>query len=323
MTGVESDKIGVLMGGYSSERDVSLKSGLSVYESLRISGRNVLAIDIVDFDPIKITSVIKKANIDRAFITLHGVLGEDGQIQRILEDLGISYTGSGIEASEIAIDKACTQRLFLEYQIKVPEFYVVRQTHVHNFDDIWNQIKVFPVVVKPSREGSSLGITIVHSKENFHRALKYALDFGCDVLVERYIKGREFTVSILHGRALPIVEVLPKSEYFDFRAKYEKGNTQYSVPASLPRIIQSSLQSTALKAHRLLRCEDFSRVDFILDEDLRHYVLEINTIPGFTETSLLPKAAYAEGITFNQLCLQLVSNYGEKKERKCCSNVSN
>jgi D-alanine-D-alanine ligase len=312
-----TDKIGVLMGGYSSEREISLKSGLAVYEALKEAGRTVVAIDIVDRNDEAISEVIKKSSIDVAFIALHGALGEDGRIQNILDNIDVPFTGSNAQASAIAIDKAQAQKIFFQNDIKVANFCIITPDQKDNLEEIKDQIDFYPVVIKPSCEGSSLGILKVDTPDGFVEAVIKALDFGQNVIVEQYIQGREFTVGILNGRALPVIEIKPESDYFDYEAKYKEGMTEYIVPAALPAIVSSSMQSAALKAHRLLRCEDFSRVDFLLSDDLVYYLLEINTIPGFTQTSLLPKAAKAEGIDFQQLCLQLVSlAYGKEKERK-------
>ncbi len=312
----DGKKIGVLMGGYSSERDISLKSGLAVYEALKDAGKEVVAIDIVEQEADKIASVIEKAQISVAFIALHGALGEDGQIQTILESLNIPYTGSGPKTSALALNKVTAQKLFLENKIKIPSFCPLSIEQKGQLNTVKDKIGFYPVVVKPALEGSSLGIEIIKQPDDLPAAVEKAFGFGDQVLIEQYIKGREFTVAIYDGRALPVIEIIPRNDYFDYDSKYEGGGSEYVVPAKLPMIVSSSMQSAALKAHRLLRCEDFSRVDFILDDELIYYLLEINTIPGFTATSLLPKAAAADNINFQQLCSQLVDMaYGKKKER--------
>ena len=317
MTSHENEKIGVLMGGYSSERDISLKSGLAVFEALKEVGRDVVAIDIVDREEDKIIAVLQNAKIDVAFIALHGALGEDGRIQTILDKLDIPYSGSGPEASALALNKVEAQKLFFENNVKVPKFCSIKISEKDQLNALKDDIDFYPVVVKPAEEGSSLGIQMVNDPGMLVAAVEEAFNYGEDVLIEQYIKGREFTVAVYNGRPLPVVEIIPKNSFFDYKAKYDAGETEYVVPAQIPMIISSAMQTAAFKAHRLLRCEDFSRVDFIVDEELIYYLLEINTIPGFTATSLLPKAAAAENINFNQLCNEIIGMaYGKKKAKR-------
>ena len=297
-------RIGVLMGGTSSERDISLKSGKAVSGALKASGCQVLdlIIDTTDHEPL--IAILKEAKIDIAFIALHGRFGEDGTIQAILEDLGIVYTGSGIEASRLAINKARSQEIFKQKNIPVPEFEVIRKNNVQGA--IHNDTREFPVIVKPSSEGSSIGITLVEKKEDLLSAITKAFEYDEEILVETYIKGRELTVGILDEQSLAVAEIRPKSVLFDFSAKYESGTTEYLVPAPLEEEVSREVQQIGLRAHRALGCRDFSRVDIRLDQQNRPFVLEVNTIPGFTATSLLPKAAKATGIDFPGLCLKLV-----------------
>ena len=306
--------IGVLMGGYSSEREISLKSGQAIAKALKEAGCQVNAIDIPFKDEEKILDVIHKAKIDVAFIALHGSLGEDGRIQDFLEKSHVPYVGSGVAASRLAINKARTQALFKTAGIPVAEHLILESFSIDRLSRVLKTFS-FPVVVKPACEGSSIGVTIVFEKENLEVALKEAFRYGSDVLVEQYIKGREFTVGILNEAPLPVVEICPANPFFDFKAKYfSQGQTQYIVPAKIDDKLAKMMQSIALKAHQILNCRHFSRVDMMLDEDLNPYVLEVNTIPGFTETSLLPKAASAAGINFTQLCLKLIQlAYGQKK----------
>lgn len=309
-------KIGVLMGGYSSERDISLKSGSAVFEALQRAGKNVVAIDIVDKDASRIKDIIQNANIDVAFIALHGILGEDGQIQKILDDLDIAYAGSDADASALALNKVTAQKMFYNGHIKVPKFCSVNEDQKTEVELLKDEINFYPLMVKPSKEGSSLGIKKVTSPSEMVCVVEEALHYNGEVLIEEYIKGREFTVAIFNGRALPVIEIIPQDGYFDYTSKYNEGKTKYVVPAKLPMIVSTAMQSAALKAHKLLRCQDFSRVDFILDDNLIYYLLEINTIPGFTSMSLLPKAAAAENINFEQLCLQIVGLAYAKKKTK-------
>lgn len=308
--------IGILMGGYSSEREISLRSGKAVVEALTQAGCKVKALDIILKEEHRILEFIREAKIDVAFIALHGKLGEDGTIQMILERLKTPYTGSGARASCTALNKVSTQRLFKEKDIPVAEFEVFSSNGA-SFDreaeELIERMNNFPVVVKPACEGSSIGITVVHEKDDFRVALTNAFRYGNEVLVERFIEGRELTVGILGQQALPVIEILPKNKFFDFKAKYEQGITEYLIPAPLPENIARQVQEVALSAHRVLGCRDVSRVDIMLDRQLRSCVLEVNTIPGFTATSLLPKAARAAGMDFTELCLKLIELAYEKK----------
>jgi D-alanine-D-alanine ligase len=309
-------RIGVLMGGYSSERKISLKSGRAIYEALKSQGYDVVALDITDREESRITDFIAEANINIAFIALHGHLGEDGAIQAILEKLAIPYTGSDPKANHCAFDKSLTQKILKRNDILIPECVLLSKDDQNAATVIRSAWDFSPTVIKPACEGSSIGIEIVHDKDELECALERAWDYGPHVLFEQYIPGRECTVSILRDQSLPVVEICPKRDFFDFTAKYEVGQTHYIVPAQFSKNVTLDLQQTAYRAHIALGCKDFSRVDFILSEDDRPYVLELNTIPGFTQTSLLPKAALAAGISFNQLCHQLVEYAYAKKKKE-------
>ncbi len=309
-------RVGVLMGGYSSERNISLKSGNAIYEALKSQGIDVIPLDITENEREKIGAFIKNAQIDIAFNALHGKLGEDGEIQSILEELRILYTGSGIKASKLAINKIAAQECLKLHHVKVPDnFHFDSESSLAGLLKEVEAIGGFPVVVKPALEGSSIGINVVSSEDDFDRAVTLALELGTAVLVEKFIQGREFTVSIIDKQPLPVIEICPKGGFFDFDSKYSSSKTEYIVPAKISPILESTLQSVALKAYRLFCCSDFARVDLLLDEDLNHYVLEVNTVPGFTATSLLPKAAKQSGLNFVQLCLKILElAYGKKKE---------
>ncbi len=308
-------RVGVLMGGVSSEREISLKSGKAVTEALLRQGCDVIAIDITDGKTEAILSLLQGSDIDLAFIALHGQLGEDGTIQSILEKANIPYVGSGVEASRLAINKALAQNLFKKNGINVPSYVTLSKGDQLNIDTVIGELGDFPIVVKPACEGSSIGISFAKTKEDLDNAVQGAWQYGGTILLEQYIKGQELTVGILGQEALPVVEICPKRPFFDFEAKYTKGMTEYIVPARIAEHVSTELQRLALNAHNILGCVDFSRVDFILDEDQTVYVLEVNTIPGLTSTSLLPKAAQEKGISFNQLCYQLIGlAYGKKKE---------
>lgn len=310
-------RIGVLMGGYSSEREISLKSGTAVAESLKRQGGEVVSIDITVKDKEKITSLVRSYDLDVAFIALHGRLGEDGTIQAILEEIGVPYTGSGVEASRLALDKVLAQDLFQKSGIQVPARISLYKQEAAHHAGLVQSIDFYPVVVKPAREGSSIGITLVRAPGALAEALNKAWKYDDKVLIEQYIQGKELTVGILGDEALAPIEIRPKAEFFDFKAKYSSGATEYIVPAHLPQEVADNIRQTALAAHRALGCADLSRVDFILSENGAYYVLEVNTIPGFTSTSLLPKAARVMGIDFDRLCLHLAGlAYGKKKKIK-------
>jgi len=299
------------MGGPSSERGVSLKSGKAVMESLNSLGVKVAPIDINTDQPRENARLLKSSGIDCAFIALHGKFGEDGAIQEILEELGIPYTGSGISASRLAMDKVASRKIFEIYGLKVPRCEVLNK---FSYNSNWklNNRFGFPLVVKPATNGSSIGLSIVESSRVLDKAVELAFSFDENVLIEEYIKGRELTVAILDDHALPVIEILPKRKFFDYEAKYKYGMTEYIVPAVLPSEIGSLAQANALSAHKILGCFGCSRVDIILTESKELYILEVNTIPGLTQTSLLPKAAKEAGIEFQELCLKLIGSAYEK-----------
>lgn len=305
-------KIGVLMGGPSTEREISLKSGKAVYDSLKELGLDVIVIDIKTDDVKQNSFLMKSKKIDCAFIALHGRFGEDGQIQTILDRLKIPYTGSGSKASMLAMDKIASRKIFEEHGLNVPRYMILEKSSFNSNQVVYSQLHL-PWVIKPATHGSSIGLTIIDKREDLDRALELAFGFDERVLIEEYIEGRELTVGILEERALSIIEICPKKRFFDFQAKYEHGMTQYIVPAQLDREITHQVQEMALLAHKLLGCLGFSRVDMMLNRRNIPFVLEINTIPGLTSTSLLPKAARVEGIDFAQLCLRLLKLAYEKK----------
>lgn len=306
--------VGVLMGGCSSEREISLKSGNAVAEALRIFYQNVKKIIIDSCRKEEISEQIQNEHIDLAFIALHGQLGEDGVIQEILERFTIPYTGSGIQASCIALNKILTYQRLLENEIRVPRHIIFRKGE--NLKKFLNKDIAFPLVVKPCSGGSSIGINIVHFRQDLPEAMDIALSYGEEVLLDEYIPGKELTVAVLGNKLLPVVEIQPQKEFFDFAAKYQAGLTRYIVPAQIDSYLSREAQNIALAAHRVIGCRHFSRVDIVLDDNQKCYVLEVNTIPGFTSTSLLPKAAQAIGINFEKLCFLLTQMAYEEKNKK-------
>jgi D-alanine-D-alanine ligase len=290
-------KIAVLMGGPSAEREVSLRSGTAVANALAATGAKVMPMDIQD------ATFTIPSDVDVTFLVLHGTFGEDGTLQRILEERGIAYTGSGPEASALAFDKVAAKQSFLVAGIPTPAYEAFEngQSSRPRLARLG-----FPVVVKPTRQGSSMGVSIVHQEAELPEACQLAGRYDTRLLAEQFIPGRELTVGILDGRALPVVEIRPKHDFFTYEDKYTKGETDYLVPAALDKNIEFQAKSMALRAHDCLGCRDYSRVDFMLSQNGELFVLEVNTIPGFTETSLLPKAARASGIEFPDLCARLV-----------------
>lgn len=315
----EIGRIAVLMGGPSSEREISLKSGKAVYGVLKLLNLDVISLDIINSDINRVRTQIKDNKIKIAFIALHGRFGEDGTIQSLLEEMHIPYTGSDIQASRLALNKIAARDALKKAGILVPDTEVMNKSRSFLQDDkqrskkgrnknttIIDNSKKFPLVVKPVSSGSSIGLSIVEKREDFEAALKDSFNHDEEVLVEEYIEGREITVGILDEKALSVIEIIPKRRFFDYRAKYTKGLTEYVVPANLPEKIYNHIQQVGLTAHKALMCFGFSRVDMIMDKKTRVFVLEVNTIPGMTQTSLLPKAAEAEGISFGELCIKLL-----------------
>ncbi len=308
--------IGVLMGGYSSERQISLKSGQAVCEALTQAGYPVVPIDITLQDKHKIKEQIADARIDIAFIALHGRLGEDGVIQSILEELNIPYTGSGVAASQKAFNKTIAQKIFKVHGLPVPEHFCITDGQRRDFKEVFGTLKKLPFVMKAACEGSSIGIYMVRHPSQWDGTIKDTLAFGPFVIIEKYIKGREITAGIFDGEALPLVEIRAKTGMFDFNAKYQKGLTEYDVPARLDEVLAAKIKKMALAAHDVIGAEGFSRVDVRLDEKNEPYILEINTIPGFTATSLLPKAAAQAGFSFLDVCTKLLMiAHGKKAQR--------
>lgn len=308
-------RIGVLMGGASTERDVSLKSGKAVYGSLKKHGVDVVAIEITTEDLKKNIKLIKSHNIDCAFLALHGRFGEDGGIQGILDTMGIAYTGSGKLASQLAMDKIASRNIFQIYGLPVPRYKVAEKTSYNKNLSLERKLS-FPLVVKPATHGSSIGLSIVEKKKDLASAIELAFSFDKKIIIEEYIKGREMTVGILDEAPLPVIEIVPKRKFFDYEAKYRDGMTEYIVPATIEKEIAEYIQRVAISAHRFLGCFGCSRIDIILRQDNIPFILEVNSIPGFTPTSLLPKAAKVIGLDFTKLCLKLIELAYEKQEVK-------
>ena len=292
-------KVGILLGGLSKEREISLRTGNAVLSALKKKGYDCVAIDCDQTLPQQILA----AKIDTAFIALHGPLGEDGCVQGLLEWMKIPYTGSGVLASALAMDKAVLNRISrdLEFLMPVEAIFDARFESIPDFVSRFQD--PFPVIVKPSREGSTINITIVKEKKELQAALEVALKSDVKILVEEFIHGKEVTVAVLNGKVLPSIEIAPKSGFYDYASKYTKGMTEYILPARLSERCLSKLGQISETIYKTIDCAGVIRVDFIVTApDEKPYFLEVNTIPGLTETSLVPKAAAHVGMSFENLC---------------------
>jgi D-alanine-D-alanine ligase len=332
-------KVAVLLGGTSPERDVSLISGKYVVQGLREAGYIVkpidpalgavqpenedeLFIDIIRETPPPDEELRKLSNknviecinsdlfddIDIVFIILHGKWGEDGTVQALLDLRGIKYTGSGVLASAIGIDKNMSKIVFRHHGVNTPDWFMCEKNSI-DIDKVRSALEKrfgYPCVIKPNDQGSTVGLSIVNSPEDIEPAIELALKYSDYIMIEDYIEGRELTVGILEDTALPVIEIIPKGGIYDYYHKYTKGATEYIVPADIPDSWRESLQEQALTAFRSIGCKDFARVDFRVTDKGEIYCLEINTIPGMTGTSLVPKAAKAVGIQFHELVDRIV-----------------
>lgn len=303
-------RIGVLMGGESAEREVSLRTGAAVHRSLVRRGYDAVAIDVGP----TLSQDLRDQKIAVAFLALHGPGGEDGAIQGFLETLGIPYTGSGIQASAVGMHKVTTKTLLASAGIPVPAGTVVKRGKKVSSAALLRAAKLrWPVVVKPASQGSTIGVTIVRKSSQWREALALAHRYDTDAMVEAYIPGHEVTVSII-GRqqtaplVLPAVEIVAPGGFYDFSAKYEKGKTQYLCPAPLPAAVTRQIRALALQTYEVLGCEGAARVDFRITPRGRPFVLEINTVPGMTETSLLPMAAAKANIEYDELTERILAS---------------
>ncbi|MDD5130092.1 MAG: D-alanine--D-alanine ligase [Candidatus Omnitrophica bacterium] len=303
----EFGRIGVLMGGPSSEREISLKSGKAVFSALKDAGAEAVAIDITTDSFQDNIELLGKYGLNCAFIALHGRFGEDGVIQSILEQMQLPFTASGVKASKLAMDKIGSLKIFAQGGLCVPKSEFLKKSDYRKQNFSVNNLG-FPLVVKPANHGSSIGLSLVEAAGQLPAAIELAFEYDEHIVIQEYVAGRELTVGILNEMALPVIEIIPHSKFFDFTAKYQDVSTQYIVPAVLESHVASRIQREALAAHKLLGCYGCSRVDFILAKNGCAYILEINTIPGMTATSLLPKAAKVAGIDFTQLCLKLLES---------------
>jgi len=298
MNTLAGQKIVVLMGGPGSERDVSLATARGVSKTLRTLGAEVVEMDVRD------EKFTLPADVDLAFLTIHGTFGEDGQLQRILEQRGVAYTGDGAKESEIAFDKIRSKEKFREHGVTTPPWQVVTLGQRPTIP--------IPLVIKPSRQGSTVGVYIVKNAREIDTAMAEAAKYDEKLLVEKFISGRELTIGILGDQVLPILEIIPKGGFYDFTNKYPflnpqaGGAAEHVCPAKIDPEKTRQIQELALRAYRALGLQVYSRVDVLLPDDGAATVLEVNTIPGMTEASLLPETAAAAGIDYAGLCLRII-----------------
>lgn len=300
-------KIAVLYGGISAEREVSLSSGKGIMNALRKKGYDV---EGIDFHPNKIDE-IQNLDVDLVFIGLHGRFGEDGRIQGLLDMLNIPYVGSGVLGSALAMDKAKSKKIFEKEAIRVAKGYSLKKISYNQQQFEKNFNMELPTVVKPNHEGSTIGLTIAHSKAELFEGIDLAFKHDDTVLLEEYISGREVTVAVLgeegKEQALPVIEIVPKNKFYDYESKYSPGMSEHICPAQLESKLTNYLQEKAVVAHRSLGCRTYSRVDFIVPFDGSDpVILEVNTLPGMTPTSLFPDAAREIGLSYEDMIDRLV-----------------
>jgi D-alanine-D-alanine ligase len=295
--------IGVLYGGPSAERPVSIESGENVAKALEAAGHDVHRVLL---DGSFTARDARSLGIDVAFLALHGEFGEDGKIQSILEEADIPYTGSGVDASSTAFDKVLAKRAFENHGIRTPVWMSLDITELDKVIGDNGLSLMPPMVVKPATGGSSLGVTIVRDESQVTPAIQKAFEFGDTVLIERYIRGREVTVGVMGETALPVAELQVPGEFYDYQAKYSDDRTRIVCPAEMNDVLAACVQALGLAAHQALGCRDVSRTDIIIAEDGLPWVLEVNTLPGMTSHSLLPRAAQAVGKDFTMLCQDLL-----------------
>lgn len=307
----EELRVALLAGGASDEREISLASGRGAGEALRAAGFSV-----TEFDPAnkKDLQALIEGNYDVAFLCMHGKMGEDGTLQGFLEMLGLPYTGSGVWSSALAMDKVKSKLFYERAGIQTPRSVTLKTPADMTAEEIVAAVGD-ACVVKPATEGSALGVYIVNGVDEVDAAVKKAFELDTSVLVETFVKGTELTIAVIGNEeleALPVIEIVPRNEFYDFESKYAPGGSQHVCPAPLDEDATELVQDMAKAAHRALECSGVSRSDFIMDESGAFWILETNTLPGMTETSLLPDAGRAAGIEFPELCTRLVEYALEK-----------
>lgn len=305
---VTKKRIGVLMGGLSSEREVSLATGAAILKALTERGYDAAGIDVGR----DIAARLAAEQVGIAFNALHGKFGEDGAIQGLLEVLGIPYTGSGILASAMGMNKTVSKALFRSAGLTVGPYAAVARGDRKALAAAREQIGL-PLVVKPVAEGSSVGVSVVRQPQEFDAAAELAFRYDREILVERYIRGMEVQVGVLGERALGAIEIVPKDSFYSYQAKYEAGMSEHFYPARIPKEVYARTLDAGLLAHRVLGCSGYSRVDFIIDDAGAPCILEVNTLPGMTATSLLPEIANGAGIPFPKLVEEILRLAVERK----------
>lgn len=295
--GLGERTVGVLMGGIGPEREISLQTGEAIADALEGRGYRVVRIDV----DRTLDRKLRQSSIDVAFLALHGTFGEDGCVQGLLELMGIPYTGSGVLASALAMDKLKAKELFRLYNVPTPAYYVVEADALDELEERHGSFGL-PVFVKPRRSGSSVGAGRASTMAELRARCREAARFDSSILVERFVAGREVTVAVLDGRALGALEIVPRGEFYDYRSKYQRGHSEYHMPARLAPTRYKGVLHLAERAHKALGCRGFTRVDLLVTEGENEYVLEVNTLPGMTPVSLLPKIARGAGYEFPDLC---------------------
>ena len=292
------NKIAVLMGGPGEEREISLQSGKAIQLALEAIGYNVLSIIMEN----KLGDIISDLHsVDLVFLGLHGSIGENGTIQGFLESLGIKYTGSDPLSSAICMDKNISKIIARDSKVNTPNWEIVTRGQTLNEDN-----SEFPLVIKPNDQGSTVGLTIVHDESELGPALNLAYNYSSSVMVEQFIEGRELTVTLIGGKALPVCEIIPSHELYDYECKYTSGMSKYVCPADIDLVLMKRVQEITERLFDVLKCRHYSRADFRLDHEDNLWFLEMNTLPGMTDTSLAPMAAKAAGFSFNELIDRIV-----------------
>ena len=304
-------KIVILAGGDSSEREISLKSGKEVFNALKKKGHELFLLDPVEEN---FCEKILKIKPDCVFIALHGGKGEGGIIQGFLETLNIPYTGSDTLSSAICLNKLISKKILKFHKIPTPDFIVV--------DKSFSPEKIpfkYPVVVKPASQGSTIGIKIVEKESELYKAIKEAFNYDNEVFIEKYIDGKEVTVSIIgneNPKVMPIIEIITPTGFYDYKAKYTPGGSIHKIPPDLPENVIKKVEDVAIKAYKAVKCSGFARIEIIVSKKGTPYILDINTIPGLTKTSLFPDSAKAAGIPFEELCEKIINLALEKWKKK-------
>ncbi|MDD2737308.1 MAG: D-alanine--D-alanine ligase [Methylomonas lenta] len=292
-------KVAVLMGGSAAEREISLNSGNAVYQALKTQGVDVIAVDVTG-SPIKALSAVK---VDRVFNIIHGRGGEDGVLQAVLEVLGLPYTGAGVMASALSMDKLRTKLCWQGMGLPTPKWFVMQSAQ--DIDSCTAALG-FPLIVKPALEGSSIGMSKANNQDELTKAFTLAQQYQCDVYAEQWVQGQEYTVGVLDGEALPVIRLQTPNEFYDFDAKYRANTTQYHCPCGLSEQSEQQLQALAVKACQGLAIKGWARVDVFIDANDGSQLIEVNTVPGMTDHSLVPMAAKVAGVDFNELVWRIL-----------------